>query len=283
MLFAYEDAGKDRFRTAAIPSELVRLYGGQLIAQALGAMQKTVSPEKTAHSFHAYFGRPGHIDKDLDFAVLRDNDGRSFSTRRVTVTQDGAVILTASASFQVGEDGPRHQFPMPDVPPPEGLRPLHDYVAEAADRLPVRHRPFWLGQHQFEWRPVEPFRIFSGGPPTAGPHYWLKLKARLGDDEAEHQRYLTYVSDLHILHAGLAPLAIGWADDHLQTSSLDHALWFHDRFRVDEWLLYTLDSPAAGGGRALGRGTLHASDGRLVATVSQEGLIRVHETPRSRF
>lgn len=281
MLFAYETVGEDRFRTAPIPSGLLRLYGGQVVAQALGATQRTVSPERLVHSCHAYFVRPGELGKPLDFIVSRDSDGRSFSSRRVLVEQQGRLILSLSASFQEMEEGPRHQFEMPDVPPPEGLRSMQDYVAEAGDALPRRHWPFWRRQHLFDWRPAEPFRIFNGPPESSRRHFWMRLKTPIGDDPAEHQRYLAYVSDLHILHAGLMPLGIGWADDYLQTASLDHAIWFHDRFRVDDWLLYALDSPAAAGSRALGQGTIYTRDGRLVGTASQEGLIRVLDKPRT--
>ena len=128
---------------------------------------------------------------------------------------------------------------------------------------------------------MERFRIFDTPPESSRRHFWLRMKTPLGDDQAEHQRFLAFASDLHILHSGLAPLGIGWADDHLQTASLDHAIWFHDRFRVDEWLLYALDSPFSGGARTLGRGTVYTRDGRLVATVSQEGLIRLLDTPRT--
>ena len=279
MLFAYEETGPDRFRAAPIPSGLLRLYGGQILARALRAMQQTVSPDRPAHSFHAFFGKPGLTDKGLDFAVTRDNDGRSFSSRRVTVEQDGALVMSASASFQVAEDGPRHQFAMPDVPPPEQLRPMSDYIADAP--LPERHLPFWRRPQLFEWRPVEPFLMFNGQPESCHRHYWLRLKSPLGGDRALHQCYLAYASDLHILHAGLAPLGMGWADDYLQTASLDHAIWFHDHGRVDDWLLYALDSPAAGSSRSLGRGTIYTRDGRLLATVAQEGLIRVLDAPRA--
>lgn len=280
MQFAYATVGEDRFRTAPIPSTLLRLYGGQVVAQALGAAQLTVPATRLAHSCHAYFVRAGDTHKPLDFTVSRDSDGRSFSARRVLVEQGGKLILSLSASFQEPENGPRHQFPMPDVPPPDELRPMADYVTEIGDALPSRHWPFWRRNHLFEWRPVEPFRIFNAPPESSRRHFWVKLMAPCGDDPAEHQRYLAYASDLHILHAGLAPLGIGWADDRLQTASIDHAIWFHDHFRVDDWLLYALDSPASMGARALGRGIFFTRDGRLVATASQEGLIRLLDKPR---
>lgn len=280
MLFAFDTVGPDHFRTAPIPSRLLRLYGGQVVAQAVAAIQKTALPDRSIHSCHAYFLQPGSIDRPIDFIVSRDRDGRSFSSRRVVVQQDGNIILTMGASMQVREDSRHHQFQMPDVPGPEGLRPMTDYVAEIGDALPRRHWPFWRRQHLFEWRPVERFRIFDEEPGPSIRHIWFRFRGTLGDDPAEHQRFFAYASDLHILHAGLVPLGIGWADDHLQTSSLDHCIWFHDDFRVDEWLLYALDSPAAAGARALGRGLVYAADGRLIASVMQEGLIRVLDKPR---
>ncbi|AUW60416.1 acyl-CoA thioesterase II [Sphingobium sp. SCG-1] len=280
MLFALHEVGPDRYRAEPIPSRLLRLYGGQVVAQAVAAIQKTAPADRSINSCHAYFVRPGSIDRPIDFIVSRDRDGQSFSARRVSVEQDGQIILTMAASLHVHEDGPGHQFPMPDVPGPEGLRSMSDYIAEVGDYLTQKHWPFWRRKHLFDWRPVEPFRIFNDAPVSSVRHVWFRFEGTLGGDPAEHQRFFAYVSDLHILHAGLLPLGVGWADEHLQTASLDHAIWFHDRFRVDEWLLYSLDSPAAAGARTLGRGVVHTADGRLVASVAQEGLIRILETPR---
>ncbi|MGV3768681.1 MAG: acyl-CoA thioesterase [Sphingobium phenoxybenzoativorans] len=280
MLFAFEEVGTDHFRAAPIPSRLLRLYGGQVVGQAVAAIQKTALPDRAINSCHAYFVRPGSIDRPIDFIVSRDRDGRSFSARRVVVEQDGQVIFTMSAFLHTQEEGARHQFPMPDVPGPDGLRPMSDYIAEIGDALPRKHWPFWRREHLFEWRPVQRFRVFNEAPESSVRHVWFRFKGKLGDDPAEHQRFFAYVSDLHILHAGLVPLGVGWADDHLQTASLDHAIWFHDSFRVDEWLLYALDSPAAAGARTLGRGAVYTADGRLVASVAQEGLIRILATPR---
>lgn len=281
MLFALERAGEDHFRVAPIPSGLLRLYGGQVVAQALAAAQRTVPAGRLAHSCHAYFVRAGDTHLPIDFRVSRDRDGRSFSARRVIAEQDGRLILSLAASMHEEEDGLRHQLAMPDVPSPESLRPMVDYIAEVGDALPRRHWPFWRRDHLFDWRPVEPFAILSAKAASSRRHFWMKLRCPLGDDPAEHQHFLAYGSDLHILHAGLAPLGIGWASDHLQTASLDHSIWFHDRFRADDWLLYVLESPAAAGARALGRGVVYTRDGRLVATVAQEGLIRLLDQPRT--
>ncbi len=281
MMFDFEAVGEDRFRIAPIPSSLLRLYGGQVFAQGLTACQLTVPAGKLAHSAQAYYLQPGDTTVPLDFEVERLTDGRSFAVRRVTAMQQGTPVLTLSASFQIEEAGREHQFVMPDVPRPDGLKSLAAYVAELGDALPRRHWPFWKRPQQFDWRPVEPYWFTQAPVQSDKRHFWVRLNGRLGDDPAEHQRYLAYASDLHILHAGLGPLGIGWASDYLQSASLDHAIWFHDRFRIDEWMLYVLDSPATSGGRALGRGNFFRADGRLVATVSQQGLIRMLDAPRT--
>ena len=280
MMFAFETVGDDHFRLAPVPSGLLRLYGGQVVAQALAAIQRTAPAERPVHSCHAYFVSAGDSSRPTDFFVSRDRDGRSFSARRVSVEQDGKLILSMAASLHAIEDGQRHQLAMPEVAAPETLLPMEAYIAEYGDTLPRRHWPFWRREQMIDWRPVEPFRIMNGTPLPPQRHFWLRLKATLGDDPAEHQRFLAYASDLHILHAGLLPLGIGWADSYLETASLDHAIWFHDRFRVDDWLLYALDSPAAGAARALGQGNLFTRDGRLVATVAQQGLIRIRADAR---
>ena len=161
-------------------------------------------------------------------------------------------------------------------------RPLaHDLLDRDrahASQLQIVRQPLRVAP--FPFAGVEPFRILESTVESSRKHFWVRLKTPLGDDPAEHQRFFAYASDLHILHAGLAPIGIGFADDHLQTASLDHSIWFHDRFRVDEWLLYALDSPATMGARALGRGNVFTADGRLVASVAQEGLVRMLATPR---
>jgi acyl-CoA thioesterase-2 len=273
-LFAFEQIAQDRFRSPPHPTELARLYGGQVVAQALAACQRTVEG-RHANSCHAYFVRAGDPALPIDFAVERDTDGRSFSARRVVARQGDRVILTMSASFQAAEEGPSHHLPMPIVRPPDEIEPESDAISSIADRLPARHRPFWLNDMGFDYRVVEKTDPFSYEPIPARRHVWLKLRHRIADEPAEHQRLFAYASDLYLMHTGLLPLGLGWADPKLQDASLDHAIWFHDDFRVDDWLLYALDSPAAGHARTLGRGLVFTQDGRLVATAAQEGLIRM--------
>ena len=280
MLFDFETVAPDHFRAQPIPSTMLRLYGGQVVAQAVAAIQRTGGDDRWIHSCHAYFVRPGRLDHPIDLIVERDRDGRSFSARRVRVMQDGELILSMNASLHVPEAGYDWQADMPTgLPDPESLTPMSDFIAAAGDELPPYHRPFWGRDHLFDWRPVEPFFMFNTDPGTLPRHVWIRMKQPLGDDWAEHQRFFAYVSDLHLLHTGMVPLGLGWAEPNFQAASLDHAIWFHREFRVDEWFLYVLDSDASIGVRTLSRGTVYARDGRLVASVTQEGLARILDKP----
>nr|WP_281384725.1 acyl-CoA thioesterase domain-containing protein [Novosphingobium piscinae] len=258
----------------------MRLYGGQIVAQALAALRATVPEDKQAHALHLFYQQPGLIDRPLDFAVARDSDGRSFARRRVSVTQDGAPIAHAMASFQTPEPGGLHQDAMPAVPGPETLPPLSALFAAQAASLPARHRPFWCRPQLIDWRPVEPFPFGPIAPLPARRHFWLRARVPVAPEEFVHQALLAYASDTHIIQGGLRPLGIAWADDHLQTSSLDHTIWFHQPARIDDWLLYVLDCPAASQSRVLGSGAIYRRDGALVATVMQQGLARVLDSPR---
>ncbi len=279
-LFRFDVTGPDRFRSPPLPSGLLRLYGGMIVAQALEAMRLTVPAEKDVHALHLFYQRAGMTDRPLDFAVERDTDGRGFAQRRVAVTQDGTPVAYAMGSFQVAEAGASQQEAMPDVPGPDGLEPLPSILARRLEDVPARHRPFWCRRQQFEWRPVEDFVIGDAAPRPARRHFWLRANARVEGPLHVHQRLLAYASDTHIMQTGLRPLGIAWTDDHLQTSSLDHAIWFHNPFRIDDWLLYALDSPVASGARVMGTGMLFTRDGTLVATVAQQGLARILESRR---
>ncbi|WP_298287794.1 acyl-CoA thioesterase II [Novosphingobium sp.] len=279
-LFEFEQTGADSWRTRPLPSGLLRLYGGMIVAQALDAMRLTVPDDKHAHAIHLFYQRAGLTDRPLDLKVERDTDGRSFAQRRVAVTQDGMPVAYAMGSFQVAEEGAAHQDAMPAVAGPEGLEPLPAIFARAMDDVPARHRPFWCRRQMFEWRPVEHFPIRLATPQPAQRHFWLRTNASVDGPLYVHQRLLAYASDTHIMQTGLRPLGIAWTDDHLQTSSLDHAIWFHNPFRVDDWLLYALDSPVASGARVMGAGKIFRRDGTLVATVAQQGLARMLDVVR---
>lgn len=274
-LFDFEEHGRNRFRAAPTYSPMHRLYGGQVVAQALDAARRTVADDRTCHSCHAYFVRPGDPNEPIDLAVARDRDGRSFSARRVSARQGGRIILSLAASFQDEEPGPRHQAAMPDVPAPDGLESQRMLIDRIGRRLPPWAHAFWLNEQAIEYRFCEPFPVFRHAPGSPVRHIWMKVSMRLPDAPYVHQRLLAYASDLHIMHSGLVPLGIGWADENLRTASLDHAIWFHDRFRADEWLLYDLGSDFAGQARTLGKGRVFTADGRLAATVMQEGLARL--------
>lgn len=273
-LFDFETLSPELLRARPTHSPMARLYGGQVVAQALAACQWSVGPDRFANSCHANFIRAGDPALPLDFHLSRDSDGRSFSARRVLVSQQGRVVLSMSASFHVPEPGGHHQFPMPAAPGPDTLRTQAEILAAVGDQLPPRHRAFWLRESLFEYRPVEAFHVFD--PPAEAPrrHVWMRYTGPASNDPAQNQRLLAYASDLHILHTALLPFARSWADPLLQDASLDHAIWFHGHARVNEWLLYALDSPGAGGALGLGRGLIYTADGRLVASVAQQGLIR---------
>ncbi|KQM21048.1 acyl-CoA thioesterase [Novosphingobium sp. Leaf2] len=273
--YAFDEIAPDHFRVQPVPSSLLRLYGGMALSQCLAAARLTVPQDKTAHSLHAYFLKPGLIDRPLEMQVTRESDGRSFANRMVRMTQDGVPIINMMASFKAPEQAGRHGMPMPDVPAPEELTSLDELVANYGDRLPERHRPFWRRRQQVDWRPVGFFSFDERTPRPATRALWFRFNGIVDGPLDVHQRLLVYASDLHIFHTALGPLGIGWANDFLQSSSLDHAVWFHDEFRADEWMLYALDSPASTDALALGRGNIYRRDGTLVATVSQQGLARV--------
>lgn len=278
--YQFQEIAADHYRVAPVPSSLLRLYGGMALSQCLAAARLTVPEDKVAHSLHAYFLQPGHTDRAVDFTVTRESDGRTFANRTVRMTQDGAPIINLMASFKAPEPSARHAFPMPDAPPPENLVSLAELVADYGDRLPERHRPFWRRRQQVDWRPIGFFPFDERKVRPATRNFWFRFNGRIDGPLHLHQCLLAYASDLHIFHTALGPLGIGWANDFLQSSSLDHAIWFHDAFRVDEWMLYALDSPAATDALALGRGNIFRRDGTLVATVSQQGLARMLEEKR---
>ena len=252
-----------------------RVFGGQVIGQALVAAIRTVSEPRAPHSLHAYFIRPGDPEVPIIYRVERDRDGSSFTTRRVVAIQHGRPIFNMAASFQIEEPGVEHQSAMPDVPGPENLPSLLSLRLAVADRIPERFRKMWLRQPPIELRSVAPRDIFEPLPRDPVSHIWFRVVEPIGDDPALHQCMLAYASDMTLLETSIYPHGLKWFDPKFQAASLDHALWFHDRFRADEWLLYAMDSPRAGGARGFSRGSIYTRDGRLVASAAQEGLIRL--------
>ncbi len=254
-----------------------RVFGGQVIAQSLAAAQDTVSSERIPHSLHAYFMRPGSEDFEITYRVERDFDGGSFSNRRVIALQKDKPILNMTASFQKLEQGLSHQMAMPDVPPPEELVPEDELRARYGSRLPETVREAFLKERPFETRLVNP-RDWLGGDKRdpARQDIWMRLRAPIGDDLAMHRAMLAYQSDSWLLGTSTLPHGITWFSPGFQSASLDHAVWLHSEFRVDDWLLYSCESPWTGRGRGYNRGTIFTRDGRLVATCTQEGLVRYH-------
>ena len=251
-----------------------QVIGGQVLGQALSAAQHTVQ-ERVAHSLHAYFLRRGDINAPIIYEVDRARDGGSFSNRRVVAIQHGRPILNLAASFQRPEEGLSHQAEMPDVPPPDGLKDLTDVAQDRLDSIPMKLRRFMTDKRPFEFRPVDPIRLESKERLAPQKQVWIRAVDKLPDDRALHQNLLAYVSDFELLATSTLPHGVALTGGSLIMASLDHALWFHRDFRIDDWLLYSMDSPNAVGARGLSRGQLFTRSGTLVASTTQEGLIRV--------
>jgi acyl-CoA thioesterase-2 len=251
------------------------VFGGQVLGQALSAAQATMEADRDAHSLHAYFLRAGDIDAPIVYHVDRTRDGGSFSVRRVTAIQHGQVIFFCAASFQGEEPGATHQLSMPEVPQPEDIEPTDDIAADVLATLPVKVQRWLDRMGPFEFRHVYPRDELK--PPKRPPYQqvWFRLSQRVGDAPELHRALLAYASDFHLLGTTTFPHGISYYQPNVQMASLDHAMWFHRPFRADEWLLYSLDSPSAQGGRGLARGMVYDRTGKLVASTAQEGLIRV--------
>ena len=252
------------------------VFGGQVIGQALAAASRTVS-EAVPHSLHAYFLRPGDMNKPIIYEVDRTRDGRTFTARRVQAIQNGQPILSMMASFQHPEDGPEHQARMPDVPPPEQLKPLtalyEQWLDETPD-VPERAHASLTREVAIEFKPVHPRNPLKPELLEPAQAIWFRAAGRLPDDPLLHRCVLAYASDFHLLSTALRPHALGWFGEDAAVASIDHALWFHRDLRVDDWLLYVMDSPTAQGARGLSRGLIYDRGGRLVASVAQENLMR---------
>lgn len=257
------------------------VFGGQVIGQALVAASRTVEGELGAHSLHAYFLRPGDMEASIVYEVDRVRDGRSFTTRRVQAIQHGQPILTLMASFQKDEGGLEHQVPMPPAPDAEtlpeykGLRKR--WLAEFEGRngaLPPRLHDAYLRELAIEFRPVEPWNPFAPDSRAPAQAIWFRAAGQLPDDPILHRCVLAYASDFNFLPTALLPHARSWFSPDMVCASIDHALWFHRPLRVDDWLLYVMDSPTAQAARGMSRGLIYDRAGRLVASATQESLIR---------
>ena len=276
-LLDVEQIDTDLFRGARQPGGEGRVFGGQVIAQALQAAQRSTDDPKAAHSLHAYFMRPGSEDHPIIFRVVRDFDGRSFATRRVIASQQGQPILNMAASFQAPEEGLAHQDAMPDVPPPEALPSDREVRLAQIDRVPERARRFFLRPRPIEIRRIAPRRWDAPVKSEPTQASWFRVCSPIGDDPALHRAVLAYASDMTLLDTAMLAHGVSWLTHKMQNASLDHAVWFHEPFRADEWLLYDCDSPWAGHARGFNRGRIFTRDGRLVASVAQEGLMRMRD------
>lgn len=275
-LLDLEKIEENVFRGLSPPERVQRVFGGQVLAQALMAAMRTVPPERACHSLHAYFLRPGDPRVPILYEVDRSRDGTSFSARRVVAIQHGVQIFILAASFQVAEEGFEHQARMPVVPGPESLEDDQQVLLRDSTLSPVMRA--WVSQDRpFESRAVlgrGPFDGAGDRPARAAiDHIWLRTRGSLPDDPNLHRVLLAFVSDMSLLDTALLPHGKS-IFSHVQVASLDHAMWFHGPFRADDWLLYVQDSPSASGARGFNRGAIYTREGALVASVAQEGLIR---------
>ncbi len=255
-----------------------RVYGGQVIGQALVAASRTVEDEsRIAHSLHGYFLRPGDTTIPIVYSVDRIRDGKSFNTRRVVAIQKGRAIFSMSVSFQVMEEGLHHQMPMPEAAAPEDCPNQEDLRKNYINDIPEEFRDNFLNREDpIEMRFQDGMNDFKPDPMPPHQRVWIRAVDKMPDDVRLHQCVLAYASDMTLMDNAIRPHGIGWTEENFQTASLDHAMWFHEPFRTDEWLLYYQDSPYSGGARGFNRGSFFTREGQLIASASQEGLMRLH-------
>ncbi|QZD89105.1 thioesterase family protein [Qipengyuania aurantiaca] len=282
-LLTVAPAGEYAFTGNQQPGGIGRVFGGQVIAQALQAAQASAPEGMEAHSLHAYFLRGGREGVDIDYAVAADFTGRSFANRRVVARQagedgEGTPILNLTASFQHPEEGLEHEdSPMPDVPPPEDLpsdMEMRKKFLEKMGEVPEVQRTLMLRPRPIEMRTSGKLHWMNAEKKPPHAHSWFRAAAALPDDPALHRAVIAYASDFTLLGTSALPHGLSWARGELKGASLDHAIWFHRPARADEWLLYATDSPWSGGGRGFNRGRIFNRAGDLVASVAQEGVVR---------
>ena len=273
-LLRVEQLETNLFRGSSTDVGNIHVFGGQVLGQAVMAAAGTVQA-RVLHSLHAYFLRPGDKNARIVYEVDRIRDGGSFTTRRVVAIQHGQPIFHLAASFQTPEPGHEHQLPMPQATPPEELPDENVLRARYAGHIPQQWRAKLLRERPIEIRLLQPIDPIH--PDVRPPHSsaWMRAREPLPDDPVLHQAMLAYASDFLLLRTALLPHGLSFFQRGMQSASLDHAMWFHRPFRMDQWLLYSTDSPSASGARGFCRGTLHSRDGQLVASVAQEGLLRI--------
>jgi acyl-CoA thioesterase-2 len=274
-LLDLEEIELNIFRGRSPQERSQRVFGGQVVGQALVAAHRTVE-DRHVHSLKGDFLRPGDPKIPILYEVDRIRDGRSFTTRRVVAIQHGRAIFSMAVSFQVEEKGFEHHTPMPDMPSPNDTPDPGQFDEKVRDVVPAEHRQWLDAPQPIEVRPVEvrdPIHPEKASPNLA---IWLRAAGKLPDDDRIHQCVLAYASDMNLLDTCLLPHGVTWMNPKFQSASLDHSIWFHHRFRADEWLLFVQDSPSASGGRGFNRGLVYTEDGRMIASIVQEGLIRLH-------
>ncbi len=262
------------FRGVSRDLGMPQVFGGQVLGQALSAASSTVAADRTVHSLHAYFLLPGDVKAPIIYEVDRSRDGGSFSSRRVVAIQHGQPIFHMSASFQVEQAGLEHQSTMPDVPAADVLSDIRDLVAKS-DSIPPELKRWFQIQLPIEFRAVNPHDLMSGDATAPDTKFWFRALDKLPDDPVLHRCVLAFASDFYLLRTATQPHGIPFPSARLRLATIDHAMWFHRSLRIDDWLLYSIDSPSASGSRGLSRGQIFDRSGRLVASVAQEGLVRV--------
>ena len=276
-LFVLDKIDRDIFSWNGKNVGYKRIFGGQVMAQTLIAAYKTIDVEHFAHSFHAYFLRPGDMDKPITFTVDRIRDGKSFTTRTVKAIQDGEAIFNCSISFQKRESGLEHQIDMPQVPEPESLKNELEIREAVLKELNIRKEdiPMFIKEREIEMRPVEEENYLN---PKRLPPYkntWIRTDGKLPSDQIIQQAFLLYISDMGLLAAANNSVGVNFLTKNFQNASLDHAMWFHRKIDLDGWFLYSIDSPITRNARGFSRGSIFSRDGKLIASCSQEGLIRL--------
>ena len=276
-LFNLEQIDRNIFTWTGKNVGYKRIFGGQVMAQTLVAAYKTVDAEHYAHSFHSYFLRPGNMEKSITFTVDRIRDGKSFTTRSVKAIQDGEAIFNCSISFQKRENGLEHQINMPNVPEPETLKSEQEVREEILKELNMKKddMPMFIRQREIEMRPVEKQNYFKPERMPPFKNTWIKTGGKLPDDQVIQQAFLLYISDMGLLGAANNSVGVNFLTKNLQNASLDHAMWFHRKVELEGWFLYTMESPITRNARGFSRGSIFSRDGKLIASCTQEGLIRL--------
>ena len=276
-LLDLEQIEMNLFRGVSPDEGWQRVYGGQVIGQALVAAYRTVEdPERIAHSLHGYFLRPGDTQYPILYQVDRIRDGRSFTTRRVKAIQKGEAIFSMSASFHVKEKGLEHQVAAPSTPEPGDCRSEASLIEEYCSAYPDETNDLLKRARPIEMRYVNPVNEINPEPLPPEQSVWIRTIDTMPDDLRLNQCLLAYASDMTLIDTSYRPHAVNWRQANFQVASLDHAMWFHQPFKTDQWLQYYQDSPHSGGGRGFSRGTFFDQSGTLVASCAQEGLIRLH-------